>query len=117
MIPTEWDSIDDDLVGPVEEPPALLLAFETIGREGDERKATYSDPFGSELNVGFLVGWGEIVTAEEYEAGWASARGKFSLGCLTAQTSAQRFFVAGEITGLEVAAVEFFGKGLFGFVD
>jgi hypothetical protein len=116
LIPIERDSIDGDLVGPVEKPPALLLAFEAVGREGDEKKATYSDPFGSELNIGFLVGWGEVVTAEEYEAGWAGARGKFSLGCLTAQTSAQRFFVAGEITGLEVAAVEFFGEDLFGFV-
>jgi hypothetical protein len=117
LIPIEWDSIDDDLIGPVEEPPAFLDAFEAIGREGDERKATYRDPFGSELNVGFLVGWSEIVTAEEYEAGCARARGKYSLGCLTSQTSAQRFFVAGEFIDLEVAAVEFFGKGLFGFVD
>src|SRR5579859_6405709 len=65
LIPVEWNTIYDDLVGPAEKPPASLFAFEAERRERDYRKVADREPLCSQLDVSFLVGGREVVTAEE----------------------------------------------------
>jgi hypothetical protein len=89
----------------VEQLPTLLFAFEAIRRKRDEREVAERDPLCSKLNVGFLVGRGEIVAAKKEEAGSSVAgQWEFSLCCLLPQTRTWRLFVVSEIGFPQVAA-------------
>ena len=114
--PVQWNAVDDSLLGVTPKPFAWSSgAFEPIRRKWNYRNPTESEPLGSKLDVGRLVGLIEVLPAKESE-GWPSARESLFL-CLFAKPDALGHRVPLHIAGPEIAPLEFIRQRLFSLLD
>ena len=109
--PVQWNAVDDSLLGVTPKPFAWSSgAFEPIRRKWNYRNPTESEPLGSKLDVGRLVGLIEVAPAKESE-GWPSACESLFL-CLFAKRDALGHRVPLHIAGPEIAPLEFIRQHL-----
>ena len=114
--PVQWNAVDDSLLGVTPKPFAWSSgAFEPIRRKWNYRNPTQSEPLGSKLDVGRLVGSIEVAPAKESE-GWPSACESLFL-CLFAKRDALGHRVPLHIAGPEIAPLEFIRQHLLGLLD
>jgi hypothetical protein len=106
LVPVQWNAVNDSLLGVTPKPFAWSSgAFEPIRRKWNYRNPTESEPLGSKLDVGRLVGLIEVAPAKELE-GWPSACESLFLR-LFAKLDAPGHRAPLHIAGPEIAPLEF----------
>ena len=111
--PVQWNAVDYSLLGVTTKP--FAWSSEPIRRQWNYRNPTESEPLGSKLDVGRLVGLIEVAPAKESE-GWPSACESLFL-CLFAKLDALGHRVPLHIAGPEIAPLEFIRQHLLSLLS